>query len=426
MTTNPPTAVCNAADQITLSDGQQTALDRIWQFLLDPNEPVFVLKGYSGCGKSTLIRTLIDRLPGFVRSAKLISPSYKELEVAMTATTNKAAENLADITGMDVKTIHSFLGLRVSTDYKTGKTSLVPKDRDTRAGYFLFIDEASYIDKDMLDILFKRTANCKIVFVGDPAQLTPVLSSVAPAFQAGFPEVELNQVMRQAEGNPIIKLSTQFRHTVNTGEWLSFQPDGKAVVHLDRAAFIAEIEKEFTRADWKYKDSKILAWTNKCVVSFNHHINNLTSGTPNFQPGDYAVCNSFVTLGRQSIKTDQTVLIMGISPDLERHGVTGNLFTIEGGLQVFMPKSREEKAKRLKRARATDEYGVAMTIENEWADLRAAFSQTINKSQGSTYDRVYIDLDDVARCNNGNQVARMLYVGASRARHQVFFTGDLA
>ena len=426
MTANLPTAVCTAAEEITLSDGQQAALDRIWQFLLDPNEPVFVLKGYSGCGKSTLVRTMIDRLPAFVRSAKLISPSFKELEIAMTATTNKAAENLAEISGMDVKTIHSFLGLRVSTDYKTGKTSLVAKDRDTRSGYLLFIDEASYIDKDMLELLFKRTANCKIIFVGDSAQLTPVMSSTAPVFNAGFPGAELNEVMRQAEGNPIIKLASQFRHTVNTSEWLPFTPDGQFVIHLDRAAFIAEIEKEFTRPDWKYKDSKILAWTNKCVQSFNQHINNLVAGTPSFLPGDYAVCNSFVTLGRHSIKTDQNVLIMGISPDLGRHGVTGNVFTLEGGLEVFMPKSREEKAKRLKRARATDEYGVAMTIENEWADLRAAFAQTINKCQGSTYNRVYIDLDDVARCNIGNQVARMLYVGSSRPRFQVFFTGDIA
>jgi ATP-dependent exoDNAse (exonuclease V) alpha subunit len=57
--------------------------------------------------------------------------------------------------------------------------------------------------------------------------------------------------------------------------------------------------------------------------------------------------------------------------------------------------------------------------------LRAAYAQTINKSQGSTYDRVFIDLDDLARCSSGDQLARMLYVGFSRARHQVFLTGDL-
>ena len=41
------------------------------------------------------------------------------------------------------------------------------------------------------------------------------------------------------------------------------------------------------------------------------------------------------------------------------------------------------------------------------------------------YDRVFIDLDDISKCNNGDTLARMLYVAVSRARHQVFLTGDI-
>jgi exodeoxyribonuclease V len=57
-------------------------------------------------------------------------------------------------------------------------------------------------------------------------------------------------------------------------------------------------------------------------------------------------------------------------------------------------------------------------------DLRAVFAQTVNKSQGSTYDKVFFDLDDLKKCHNGNTLARLLYVGTSRARHQCFFVGD--
>jgi ATP-dependent exoDNAse (exonuclease V) alpha subunit len=64
-------------------------------------------------------------------------------------------------------------------------------------------------------------------------------------------------------------------------------------------------------------------------------------------------------------------------------------------------------------------------IDQSWIDLRAAYAQTINKSQGSTYDKVFIDLDNVSRCHVGDQIARMMYVGVSRARSQVIFTGDL-
>ena len=161
---------------ITLTEDQQNALGAFHNFLMDPIETVFVLRGYSGCGKSTLVRTLIDRMPGFNKTAKLINPSHKEYEIALTATTNKAAENLGSITGQGAVTIHSFLELRVSTDYRTNTTTLVPRNADQKSGYLLFIDEASYVDAQLLGYIFKKTTNCKIVFIGDPAQLTPVKS----------------------------------------------------------------------------------------------------------------------------------------------------------------------------------------------------------------------------------------------------------
>lgn len=426
MTTNPPTAIEASIDNLVLTEGQQEALERIWEFLLNPIEQAFVLEGYSGCGKSTLVRTFLDRLPGFIKTAKLIQPKFQELEVAMTATTNKAAENLYRITGMGVTTIHSFLGLRVDTDYRTGTTTLIPRTKDLKEGYLVFIDEASYIDPQLLKMVFTRTRNCKIIFVGDPAQLTPITMTTAPVFEAGFPTAKLTQVVRQAEGNPIIDLSTMFRHTVNTGVWPTFTPDGMVIQHLSQSDFLAQIEQEFTRPDWKYLDSKILAWTNKKVIAYNHHINNMKTGSPNFQIGDYAICNSFINIGRQSVKTDQTVEIRDISHDTEALGVMGNYFELDNGVVAFMPKSLEEKNARLKKAKAEKRFGDVAIIESEWIDLRSASAQTINKSQGSTYDKVYIDLNDVARCNSGNQIARMMYVGISRARSQVFLTGDLA
>ena len=64
-------------------------------------------------------------------------------------------------------------------------------------------------------------------------------------------------------------------------------------------------------------------------------------------------------------------------------------------------------------------------MDNNWIDLRAAYASTINKAQGSTYKTVFIDLDDIKRCNSGDQIARMMYVGVSRASQRVWLTGDL-
>ena len=410
----------------TLTADQQAAMNAFHAFLLDPVESVFVLSGYSGCGKSTLVRTLLDQLPGFQKAIRLVNPNSVEYEPVLTATTNKAAENLAQITGYEVKTIHSKLGLRVNVDYKTNTTTLIARSQDPIEHTLLFIDEASYIDKELLGWIFKRTRLCKIVFIGDPAQLSPVKSNTTPVFDANFIGASLTTVVRQAEGNPIVDLSTKFRHTVNTGEWIPFRPDGHHIRHMDRSEFNKAIEAEFTRPGWRYADSKILAYTNRCVVAYNKYVRNLAKGDPHFQVGDYAVCNSFLSIDRKTIKTDQLVQITDIGPDIVQHGVPGNIMTLDYYIQAFQPKNLADQAARLKQARAADEFNIVAEIESCWIDLRGAYSCTVNKSQGSTFGSVFIDLDDIVSCTSGNQIARMLYVAVSRAKSHVFLVGDLA
>ena len=413
---------------ITLTPDQQNALEQFTQFLTDPSEQVFVLEGYSGTGKTTLVKTLLDQLPMLMKAARLINPSVRRYDVELTATTNKAAENFGMITGMDVRTIHSFLGLRVNTDYHTGKTTLVPnRNNSFKEGSLLFIDEASYIDKDLLGWIFKLTRNCKIVFMGDPAQLTPVKSTSTPVFDASnFMKAQLKQVVRQTEGNPIVDLSTKFRQTVESGEFFKFVPDGHHIQYMDRDTFNKAVEAEFCRPDWRYSNSKVLAWTNKRVIEYNHYIRDRALGDPNFQVGDYAVCNKFVIANKKSLKTDQLVCITGIGHDTERHGVLGNFMTLDYQVELFFPKSLAAKKAAIKEARATEQFAAANEMENQWIDLRAAYACTVNKAQGSTFDRAFIDLDDIACCNSGDQIARLLYVAVSRAREQIFLTGDLA
>jgi len=412
--------------EITLTSDQQAAQDAFNNFLVSPTEKVFVLQGYSGTGKTTLVKTLIDQLPNFMRAARLIDSSIKEFRIELTATTNKAAEAFSQITGMDVRTIHSHLGLRVQTNYQTGETNLLPaKGVHPHVDELLFIDEASYIDNKLLGWIFKLTHNCKIVFMGDPAQLTPVKATGTPVFaEGGYNGAMLSKVVRQAEGNPIVELSTKFRETVNTGEFFSFKPDGVHIQHMDRATFNQAVIAEFARPSWKHHDSKVLAWTNKRVVEYNHFISDQVNGDPDFQIGDYAVCNKYIMVERHAIKTDQLVCITSIGEDTDEYGVAGNMVKVDYYLEAFLPKHLDAVKERLKEARTCGEYQIVEHIESKWIDLRAAYACTINKSQGSTYDRVFIDLDDISRCNSGNQIARMLYVAISRARHQVFLTGD--
>ena len=411
---------------LTLSPDQQAGYEAFSSFLLDPRKSVFVLAGYSGTGKSTLVRTLLGEIDNLFKMARLINPAYPTFDVKLTATTNKACEALRFITHREVVTIHSALGLRVQTDYSTNKSTLVVRQgadivRDT----VLFVDEASFVDEPLLRHIFKRTERCKIVFIGDPAQLLNVGCDVPPVFHRGFEGAHLSKVVRQAEGNPIIELSTKFRETVSSGEFFSFQPDGHFIQHMERADFDQAILAEFGRPDWHYHDSKVLAWTNKCVVAYNRGIREYVQGDPDFQIGDYAVCNHFVGSKGYSIKTDQLVQITDISEPSYEHGLAGKYFTVDNAVVKFMPDSLTEKKALIRQAEAEGNATVLYEINNNWIDLRAAFACTINKSQGSTFRKVFIDLDDIKKCTLGSQIARLMYVGISRASEQVIFTGDL-
>lgn len=409
----------------SLTADQQAAKEAFNAFLCDPFETVFVLEGYSGCGKSTLVETLLNELPDFMRMAKLINPDMRDYTVTLTATTNKAADNLSQITGKEVVTIQSALHLRVHTTYKNGnpETKLVPRDSYLIENCLLVVDEASKVDSELLTYTLTRTKNCKIVFVGDPAQLLNVGSAYSPVFKGKYSGAKLREVVRHT--GPILALATQFRHTVETGEWLQFKPDGYYIQRLDRDAFMQTMLDEFSRPDWRYTDSKALSYTNKCAIGTNNFVRAHVAGNPDFAVGDYVVCNSFVTRGKFSLKTDQLVRIEHIGEEQHEMGAQGCYYTVNG-MQFFMPKTLEERAKALKQAKAEDNINAISVINESWIDLRAAYAQTTDKSQGSTYGKVFIDLDDLSRCHNGDQLARMLYVSTSRARDHVFFTGDLA
>ena len=412
--------------ELTLTTDQQQALVDFFVFLSDPSDPVFVLSGYSGCGKTTLITTILDKLPEINKANKLLNIKHKELQIVLSATTNKAAENFSFITGRDCQTIHSFLGLRVQTNYKTSTTKLVSHTQNIMEDYLIFIDEASYVDSPLLSIIFQKTKNCKIVFIGDPAQLTPVKATTAPVFNSNFKGAHLSQVVRQAEGNPIIDLATSFRHTVNTGEFFNFTPDGTSIIHLSREDFNTEILSEFSKVNRHFSDSIVLAWTNKCVIGFNNFIKEHISGDPNLQAGDYAICNSYISANKvNSIKTDQLVNITSITNQTEIYGVVGKYYLIDNENRYFMPNSLQDKKELLHKLKRAEKFNLVAEVEETWIDLRSAYAYTINKSQGSTFNKVYIDLDDIKKCNSGNQIARMMYVATSRARTNVILTGDL-
>lgn len=420
-----------------LTTDQKNAYDSFFRFLTDPKEKCFVLSGYSGTGKSTLINAINEKLQRRFKTLKLLVPELELEGVYFTATTNKAAENLREIVYnnvtyplTDVCTIHKLLKFRLHKNFKTGGTSLVASEKEpVPRNSLIFIDEASYIDSDLLSMILTHTEGSRIVFIGDPAQLLAVGAKESPVFDAGFPEARLETIVRQADGNPIQDLSNKFRELVNTGNFFSFTPDGTSIQHIpDKQVFDQEVLKEFSRPDWEYKDSKVLAWTNKAVRGFNDFIRSHVKGSPEINAGDYVVVNNYIEVNNTTLKTDEVVKVTSKWPaqEFDIKGVRYKV-SLQGGTKyvyVFVPDSWEEAKETQKLARKIGDYEKVKKIDS-WGDLRATYSCTINKSQGSTFDKVFIDLDDLKRCGDANQLARLLYVGATRARNHVIFTGDL-
>ena len=414
-----------SVEDLVLSDGQAAAYRDFTSFIIDPEETVFVLEGFAGTGKSTLVKKLLADLTATLKTAQLISESDIEWDVQLTATTNKACEALQEIADQPVVTIQSFLGLRVKTDWKKQTTTLVAHGGAVvKKNTIIFIDEASFEDDLLLRYIDKFTENCKIIHIGDPAQLTPVGFDTAPVFAKGYRTAKLTEVLRQAEGNPIIDMVTMFREVVYGKPWGTIKLDPEHILHLSRDDYNQMILDEFSNMDWLPGTSKKVAWRNKTVLKYNHAIRDKVRGSPELQKGDYAVCNSHIGFKNGKIKTDQTVCITDIVQSRDE-GEEGWDVRMDNKFSAFLPRDTEARKRLLAIAKAGGDTSLPVRIEKRWIDLRMQYCCTVNKSQGSTYDRVFIDLDDIGANWNKNQVARYLYVAASRARHQVIFTGSL-
>ena len=171
-----------------LNEGQQKATDAFFNFLFTKDKE-FNISGSAGTGKTYLMSHFIDKIiPRYYEMCKLmgIKPEYHT--VMMTATTNKAAEVLAEITKRPTETIHSFLRLKVMEDYSSGRTTLTKRrDWKIHENIVLFIDEASMIDSSLYPIIQEGTMNCKIIYVGDHNQLTPVGEKLSPVYKQNTP-----------------------------------------------------------------------------------------------------------------------------------------------------------------------------------------------------------------------------------------------
>lgn len=206
------------------TQGQATVLHHIAAFLLsEKSNPTYILKGYAGTGKTSLVKALVKTLPLIGMKFVLLAP------------TGRAAKVLGSYTQKHASTIHK----RIYQAKAFPDGSIVMTRGENKAKNTLFIvDEASMIGeqrefggKSLLDDLLEYVftgENCRLLLIGDIAQLPPVESRESPALdydymKSEFPitvaTYELTEVKRQALQSGILSNATEIRERI--GQQLS-------------------------------------------------------------------------------------------------------------------------------------------------------------------------------------------------------------
>lgn len=417
-------------NEIILNDDQQRASSMFTRFLLDETAKFMVIMGAAGTGKSTLVKSLLNSMETKIKLYSILLGSddeVPEFRTELTATTNKAAAVLSELTGEECRTIHSRLGLVPYENYTTGeKTFTVSKKSETIYNSLLVVDEASFLSDTLFEHIDALTVDCKVLFIGDQYQLAPPKQAVPIIEKIKGYVVSLEKVMRH--GGKIAHTSAKFRETVKTGVFEPIDIDGIDVIHVNGPTFQRMIDTEFTDPFYCEKRARVLAWQNDTVNMYNTHIRQVKGYPAEFGIGDVLMTNRAIVTPKGLLAgTDGSVEISGIDPELcIQQGITGRSVRLNNSTYwFFLPNNPIQAGAFMKHLRRQKDWKLFFRLEKEWLDLRPAFASTVHKAQGSTYNTVFINLTDIGKCRIPSDVARMLYVAISRAANRVVLYGQL-
>ncbi|MEG1498013.1 MAG: AAA family ATPase [Bacteroidales bacterium] len=196
--------------------GQWCLMEAFSDFILRFREPVaFVLKGYAGTGKTSMVSALIKTLP------------LLKIQTVLLAPTGRAAKVLSNYSGLSAYTIHK----QIYYSQRDENGILRVQLRKNVAKNTLFVvDEASMlgIESRLLVDLFSFVSSgfqCRLLLLGDSAQLPPVGSAYSPAldldflrsnFSFDFMEMELSEVLRQGLSSLVLKNATILRNRISS------------------------------------------------------------------------------------------------------------------------------------------------------------------------------------------------------------------
>ncbi len=265
------------------TQGQDLLLKMMGDYLSAPSfNEIFLIKGYAGTGKTTTVNALVHTLSTFKQKSVLLAP------------TGRAAKVLSSYTGSPAFTIHKKIYRQQSGKDGLGRFVL---DRNLHKNTVFIVDEASMIGDrayesnqfgsgDLLADLISYVdsgSDCRLILIGDVAQLPPVGLEISPALDKAYlermgyniREAYLRDVVRQALDSGILKNATDLRQKLDSEE--AGMPEIKIggfpdIVRLGGAELIEELESSY----YKYGESEtiVVSRSNKRANKFNMGIRN--------------------------------------------------------------------------------------------------------------------------------------------------------
>ena len=451
--TNISQANCkDSVSTLNFTNDQLNAYNGLIEFINSPyeeNDYKRALVGAAGTGKTYLVKALIKNC------------RYSYSTIGLSAPTHKACRVLHEsigITNIKPNTLQSDLGLRLNFDvdkFDYNNPPFDPKGRVKIGDYKLYIiDEASMINKQLCMFLEKtcKNNNCKIIYIGDSSQLAPVNEKYSYAFN-NIKLFTLNQIVRQGEDNPISYLLDLLRFDIKHRSFTFLEYITKNRINFNEdntKGYKVCTSQEFDNIVYNnFNDealtnnidfAKIIGYTNNNVSNWNKFVR-----------------NAIIKNSEEYILKD---VVNYVHPKYQLKGFmirftaihggynTTPLFVVDhkdiGNMMLYVKISNDlittaKNANTRLRSQKWKEYYdfkencllLTNIISSDGKilfsrDLDYGFALTAHKSQGSTFDTTFVDVNDIVFDKYGQpytdaeEINRRLYVACSRASNKLY------
>nr|WP_221412224.1 AAA family ATPase [Dysgonomonas sp. 25] len=440
---------------------QYAVLQKVVDFLFYPKEEaLFLLKGYAGTGKSSLLGTLVKTMTEFKQKTVLLAP------------TGRAAKVFSSYSNHPAFTIHKKIYRQRKFSEDVGNFSIMDNlHKDT----LFIVDEASMISNDGLDSAVFGTGrllddlihyvytgeNCRLLLIGDTAQLPPVMQEDSPALQKenleGYDlevfEATMTQIVRQAESSGIVFNATAIRnalHNDTTEDYPKLTLAGfDDIVKITGEELIDEISSAYDRDG--IENTMIISRSNKRSNIYNQGVRaRILWREEELSSGDLLMVtknNYFWTEkleGIEFLANGEILEVVRIRKMQELYGfrfcdvlVRSIDYDMELEIKILLDTLTSETA-GLSREKSQELFYNVMEDYNDLStkaakmrkmkadpfynavQVKFAYAVTCHKAQGGEWKNVFVDLGYVPQEYLGINFYRWLYTAFTRASSKLY------